>query len=103
MVHGIAGMLAFAVLPAAAVLLTRAWRRDPRWRPVARALCVAAALTVATFLALAVVLVDVLDGPSLTAGPWESLVGLAERLALWSYVAWLAIAAAGLRRTVRPE
>jgi hypothetical protein len=37
-------------------------------------------------------------GPSLSAGPWESLIGLAERLMLWSYVAWLAVAATGLRR-----
>lgn len=36
---------------------------------------------------------DVQDGPSLIAG---SLIGLIERLALWSYVAWLALAAVTL-------
>ena len=98
MVHGIAGLIAFVALPAAAVILTRTWRRDPRWRPVARPLTVAAALTVASFLALMVTFFDVQGGPSLSVGPWESLVGLTERLMLWSCVAWLAIGAAGLRR-----
>jgi hypothetical protein len=98
LVHGTAALIAFLVLPAAAVVLTRTWLRDPRWRPVARALTCTAALTVATFAALVVAFADVQGGPSLSAGPWESLIGLAERLALWSYVAWLATAAIGLRR-----
>jgi hypothetical protein len=101
MVHGAAAMVAFVALPAAAVILTRAWRRDPRWRPVARALTVAARLTVTTLAALTVAFADVLGGPSLAAGPWASLVGLAERVALGSYVAWLAIAALGLRAAGR--
>ena len=45
--HGVAGLLAFATLPAAAVVLSRVWRRDPRWRPVAGALAVMAAVSVA--------------------------------------------------------
>lgn len=98
MVHRIAGLIVFVVLPAAAVVLTRTWRRDPRWQSVGRALTVAAVLTVTTFLALMVTFFDVLGGPSLSVGRWESLVGLAERLMLWSYVAWLTVAAVGLRR-----
>ncbi|MEU4620528.1 DUF998 domain-containing protein [Actinoplanes sp. NPDC023801] len=102
-VHGTAALIAFSALPAAAIVLTRTWRRDRRWQPVARPLTVTAALCTVTCAALAVLFADVTDGPSLTAGPWESLVGLAERLALWSYVAWLAVAAWGLRRlTARP-
>lgn len=100
MVHGTAGLLAVVVLPAAAVVLTRTWRRDPRWQPVARALTWTAALTVTTVAGLIVAFVDVLGGPSVSAGPWESLVGLAERLTLWSYVAWLATAALGLRHII---
>lgn len=100
MVHGTAGLIAVIVLPAAAVVLTRTWHRDIRWRPVARALTCTAALTVTTLAVLTVAFVDVLDGPSLPAGPWESLIGLAERLTLWSYVAWLATAALGLRRII---
>lgn len=100
MVHGIAGLLAFAVLPAAAVVLTRTWRRDPRWHPLVRALTIAAALTVTTFLVLLLAFVDVQGGPS-PVGPWESLIGLAERVMLWSYVAWLALVAMGLRRMMR--
>jgi uncharacterized protein DUF998 len=99
-VHGTTGVIAILALPAAAVTLTRTWRRDSRWRPVAGALTGTAALAVTTFVALMVAFVDVLGGPSLTAGPWESLVGLAERLALGSYVAWLAIAALGLRHAL---
>ena len=46
----------------------------------------------------AVLFADVTDGPSLAVGGYESLIGLAERLTLWSFVAWLAVTAAGLRR-----
>jgi hypothetical protein len=101
LVHGVAGLVAFVAFPAAAVVLTRSWRRDPRWQPVAGALTVAAALAVTTCLAQLVTFVDVQGGPSLSFGPWEGMIGLAERLMLWSYVAWLAIAAAGLRRMAR--
>jgi Protein of unknown function (DUF998) len=103
MVHGIAGLIAFVVLPAAAVVLTRTWRRDRRWRPVARPLTVAAALTVTTFLALMIAFFDVQGGPSLSVGPWERLIGLAERLMLWSCVAWLAVATVGARRRIFDE
>jgi hypothetical protein len=98
MLHGTAAMIAFLALPVAAILLTRAWRRDPRRRPAARPLTVTAVLSTVTYLTLAVLFVDVTDGPSLTIGSWESLIGLAERLTLWSYVAWLAVAAAHLRK-----
>jgi hypothetical protein len=56
---------------------------------------------VATVLAFTVAFLDVQGGPSLSAGPWESLIGLAERLMPGTYVGWLAIAALGLRRMLR--
>jgi hypothetical protein len=101
--HGVAALVAFVALPSAAVVLTRRWRRDPCWpRPVARLLSVAAALTVVSLLAFAVLFADVTDGPSLTFGPWESLVGLAERVMLCCYVGWLAVAAVGMHAARRP-
>jgi hypothetical membrane protein len=99
--HGVAGLLAFSVLPAAAVLLSRVWRRDPRWHPVARALVVAAALSVAAFVLFMITFFDVQGGPSLGVGPWSTVAGLAERVMVWAYVGWLAVAAAGLRRIAR--
>ncbi|GIG90311.1 DUF998 domain-containing protein [Plantactinospora endophytica] len=103
-VHGLAGLTAFAVLPVAAVLLTRVWRRDPRWRSVHRMLTVSTVLCVLGFLGFAVIGVDVMtDGPALTFGRYESVAGLAERVLLWSYALWLCTAATGLHRIVRQE
>ncbi|GIE92073.1 DUF998 domain-containing protein [Actinoplanes regularis] len=99
--HGVAALLAFAVLPAAAVVLSRVWRRDPRWRPIAGGLSVLAALTVVAFVLFMITFFDVQGGPSLGAGPWATVTGLAERLMVWTYVGWLALAACGLRRIDR--
>jgi hypothetical protein len=92
LVHGLAALTAFTVLPAAALTLTLTRR------PVSGPAAVTAALTVLTYLLLVAAFVDVQDGPSLTVGAAESLIGLAERVALWAYVAWLAATAAGARR-----
>ncbi len=92
LVHGLAALTAFTVLPAAAITLTRARR------PITGPAAVTATLTVLTYLLLVAAFVDVQDGPSLTVGSGESLIGLAERVALWAYVAWLAVTAAGARR-----
>ncbi|GAA4954403.1 DUF998 domain-containing protein [Actinoplanes utahensis] len=102
MVHGAAALVAFTVLPVAAVLLTRTLEQG-RARPAGRLLRVMAAATVAACLILVVAFLDVSDGPSLTAGPWESLVGLAERLTLWTYVAWLAVASSAVDRRAAPS
>jgi hypothetical protein len=59
-------------------------------------LTIATTATITTFLAWLVAFFDIQGGPSLSVGHWESLIGFAERLMLWSYVAWLAIAAVGL-------
>lgn len=101
MLHGVAALLAFAALPAAAVLLGRVWRRDPRWRPVAGGLAVTTALTVAAFVLFLVTFVDVQGGPSLSVGPWATVTGLAERVMVWAYAGWLAVVAGGLRRIAR--
>ncbi len=99
--HGVAGLLAFATLPAAAVVLSRVWRRDPRWRPVAGALAVTAAVSVGAFALFMITFVDVQGGPSLAVGPWATVTGLAERVMVWAHVGWLAVAAGGLRRIAR--
>lgn len=99
--HGVAGLIAFAVLPTAAVVLARVWRRDPRWRPVAGGLATTAAVSVAAFGLFMIAFVDVQDGPSLAVGPWSTVVGLAERVMLWADLGWLAVAAGGLRRITR--
>jgi hypothetical protein len=92
MTHGLAAVAAFTVLPVAAIAATRT--RQPVTRPAT----VTAALTVLTYLLLVAAFLDVQGGPSLTIGGWDSLIGLIERVTLWSYVAWLAVTAAGTRR-----
>lgn len=102
--HGMGGLLAFTVLPVAAILLLRAWRPDSRWRPVRPALTGATVLTGLTFLVFAVVTVDVMaDGPSMSIAGSQSVAGLAERVMVWSYALWLAVVAVGLRRMARSE
>lgn len=100
-VHGVAALLAFAALPAAAVVLSRVWRRDPRWRPVAGGLAVTAALSVVAFLLFLITFFDVQGGPALAVGPWSTVAGLAERVMVWADAGWLAVAAAGQRRITR--
>ncbi|MFC0531811.1 DUF998 domain-containing protein [Phytohabitans kaempferiae] len=102
LVHGLGGLAAFLALPAAALLLTRTWLRDERWRRAHRPLAVAAATTVVTLCAFAVAWVDVIDGPQLGVGPYPSVVGLLERVMIWSYAGWLAVVAVALHR-MRPE
>lgn len=99
--HGVAALLAFAALPAAAAVLGRVWRRDPRWRPVAGGLAVTTALSVAAFALFMITFFDVMDGPSLAVGAWSTVTGLAERVMVWAYAGWLVVAAAGLRSIAR--
>ncbi|MFE6976008.1 DUF998 domain-containing protein [Streptomyces sp. NPDC057682] len=91
LVHGNAAFLAFAALPAAAVLLRRTlMARRPALRTALNTLTVASATST---LALAVFLVDVMDGgPSLGLGGAPTLVGLAERLVLAVDFGWVALA-----------
>ncbi|MEU1604609.1 DUF998 domain-containing protein [Micromonospora matsumotoense] len=99
--HGIAALLAFTTMPVAAAVLSRAWRRDPRWRPVAGGLAVTAALSVVTCALFMITFFDVMGGPSLAVGGWSTATGLAERVMVWTYVGWLAVAAGRLRRITR--
>jgi hypothetical membrane protein len=99
--HGVAALLAVATLPAAAVVLSRVWRRDPRWRPVAGGLAVTAALSVVASALFMITFFDVMGGPSLAVGAWSTVTGLAERVMVWAYVGWLVVAAVGLRRITR--
>lgn len=97
-VHGLGGLTAFVALPAAALLLTRAWRGDERWRRVHRPLAATAATTVVTLCAFVAAWVDVIDGPQLGVGPYPTIAGLLERVMIWSYVGWLAVVALALHR-----
>ncbi|GIJ78668.1 Protein of unknown function [Micromonospora phaseoli] len=101
LVHGVGGLAAFLALPVAAVLLTRAWRQQPRWQAAGPALRVARALVLAAFAVFMVTWVDVMVGPNLSIGSQHTVVGLTERVMLWADVGWLAVAATGLRRMTR--
>ncbi|MGW5363394.1 DUF998 domain-containing protein [Actinopolymorpha pittospori] len=101
MVHGVAGMTAFGVLPVAVLILTRVWRRDARWRPVAPALAVAAVAVLAAFAVFTLTWIDAINGPRLALGSYETVTGLAERVMVWANAAWLAVASIGLRRMAR--
>lgn len=90
-IHGVAGITALSALPLAVVLLTRAWR------PAGRALSISRWLVVAAFMGFAATWIDVLGGPGLSAGPYSTVVGLAERALLCAGAVWLAIALFELR------
>jgi hypothetical protein len=90
-IHSIAGLTALTVLPVAVLLLTRAWR------PVSRALSAARWVVVAMFAGFAAAWIDVLGGPQLSAGPYATVVGLAERALLSAGAVWLVIALFELR------
>ncbi|MFE1409828.1 DUF998 domain-containing protein [Streptomyces sp. NPDC085524] len=96
LVHGSAAFLAFAALPAAAVLLRGtlvARRTDLR-----TALNASTLASVAATAVLAVFLIDVMDGgPSLGWGGAPTLVGLVERLVLAVDLGWIALALAATR------
>jgi hypothetical protein len=82
MVHGQAAMVAIVAFPIAAVLLSRGDGPTTALAWVA---------TCAT-LAMAVTLVDVMTVRALGVAGLPSLLGLTERIALVSYVAWLVTA-----------
>lgn len=79
LVHGQVAMVAFLSFPAAAVLLSRDHRR-------AGAL---AWTTVAAAAIMMVTLVDVMTGRVLGFGGFPTLLGLTERIALVSFIAWM--------------
>lgn len=87
-VHGQAAMVAFVSLPAAAVLLSRDHRRT----------AALAWTTVAAAAIMMVTLVDVMTGRVLGFGGFPTLLGLTERLALVSFIAWMMTMLAATRR-----
>jgi hypothetical protein len=96
LVHGLAALVAFLVLPVAVVLLTRAASTLPgsALDPVLRGLAGACLVSTAVFLYAAI---EVLDGPSIAAFGHPKLVGLLERITLGVDLAWLAVLAIRLR------
>ena len=94
-VHGNAALVAFAALPAAAVLLSLAFRRDPRWRRVAAISSALAAAAVASLILFLASLAPAIVSP----GP-PVLLGLTERVLLVVYLLWLALVGGALRQRV---
>jgi hypothetical protein len=100
-IHGLAGNVAFVAFVIGSFLLAWSWRRGP----LGRTLLIRAAASACAFALFAITLVDVFDGPSITFGPYEKIVGLTERLMMLAYVVWLGTASVRLRAvrwTTRP-
>jgi hypothetical protein len=91
LIHGCSAWLAFAAFPVAAVLLTLAL--SARIGPGRTLRAGSAAASVIATVVLAVLLVDVMDGPSLGFGRVPTLVGAVERVTIAANLAWLAVAA----------
>lgn len=81
-VHGVAGLIAFTSLAAAALVLARRWIRDPAWRAWGiYSLCTGVAV---------VVLFVVTTTAASIGGPLEPVTGLLQRLSIiigWFWVA----------------
>jgi Protein of unknown function (DUF998) len=92
LIHGNAALVAFIALPIAAFMLARGLRRVPEWRRIAGVLYTLAIATFVSLIAFFMSLVPVLVSP----GP-PILLGLTERILLAVYVAWIGVAAIGLR------
>jgi hypothetical protein len=92
-IHGLAAMIALAALPAAAVFLTRSFRRDARWRPLQGMLDLLTVIVVLSYVAFMASLAPVFIRP----GP-PILLGLTERILIAACLAWLAALAIGLWR-----
>jgi hypothetical membrane protein len=88
-IHGVAALVALAVFPVAAILLSRRRRRDIRW--VRLSLLVLAFGSAAGLVAFAWSLVPVFISP----GP-PKLLGLTDRILIVLYSGWLGVAAVGL-------
>src|SRR5262249_15640243 len=93
LIHENAARVAFVALPLAALLLSHGLRRAPEWRRIAGVLRLFAALILISLLVFFASLLPISD---LFSPP--VLFGLAERLLLATYAAWLCAAAVGLRR-----
>jgi hypothetical protein len=92
-IHGLAAMIAFLALPAAAVFLTRSFRHEARWRPLQGTLNTLSVAVVSSYVAFMGSLTPALVRP----GPpiW---LGLTERILIVACLAWLAVVALGLLR-----
>jgi len=92
-IHGNAALVAFVAFPVAANHLSRNFRRDSRSVPFAGVLQVLAWASAVSLFAFMGSLTPVLVSP----GP-PILLGLAERILLAVYVAWLVVVAVALLR-----
>jgi Protein of unknown function (DUF998) len=95
-IHGLAAVIAIVAFPLAAVALTRSVSRDHRLQSMQGVSRAVAAVVVMSFLAFMASLFPVF----VTPGP-PFMLGLTERVMLAAYVAWLAVVAIGLLRSLR--
>jgi hypothetical protein len=93
-IHGLAAMVAFAALPAAAVVLTRSFRHDAGWRELQRTIGLLTVAVVLSYVAFVASLAPVFIRP----GP-PVLLGLTERILIVACLAWLSAVGIGLWRT----
>jgi hypothetical protein len=92
-IHGLAAMVAFSALPAAAIFLTRSFRHDANWRRLQGTLD---SLTIAVAVSYAVFMASLM--PALVRPGPPILLGLTERILIVACIAWLAAVAIGLWR-----
>jgi hypothetical protein len=85
--HDMAGFLVFPLMPVAALLLARRFRRDAAWRPYFAYTLVTAVLFVAT-LTFFLLFVGLPSGPPLPASEFR---GLIQRGLLLLFFAWMAL------------
>ncbi|GII32350.1 DUF998 domain-containing protein [Planotetraspora mira] len=90
-IHGLAAWVALLAFLAAAVLLTRRWRREPGMPGALTAVTAAVVLGMILFV---ITMVDVMGARAL-----PSVIGLTERIVLAADVAWIAVATIGLTRS----
>jgi hypothetical membrane protein len=93
LIHAIAGQIAFTCFGVGALLITRSMRRRFPTTPMMRAMCTCAALSVAG-LAFSI---------TVTALGLFDLFGLAERVMLPAYTAWLVITVLYARTHAQPR
>ncbi len=96
-IHGIAAMIALAVFPVAAVLISRGLRLTAQWGESSRVLDLLSKASAASLVLFMSSLAPVMIRP----GP-PVLFGLTERILFAIYVAWLAVMAVALLQKVIP-
>ncbi len=90
LIHGLFGALFFALAPVTCFVFAHRWRTDSAWRPLT-----GWTLAVGLVLTMSVVLLKISEQPSSALFEWK---GLVQRVFLVTFMAWLFMFAARLRR-----